>query len=80
MLYIIANSIILVNFIHLNQRKRVNFFRNKIFIITNDDVLHPMLDVANTDNFYNKDKKVATLNEEGRLILIDKDDISYIYG
>lgn len=45
------------------------------YTITKEDVLHPMLDIPNIDKVYNTDEKVPILNSDGKIVLLDKNDI-----
>lgn len=44
--------------------------------ITKDDVLYPVVKIEGEKLPYNEDTRVATLNEQGQIILIDKNDIA----
>ena len=45
------------------------------YTITEDDVLHPMIDIPNIDKVYNTDEKIPILSSNGKIVLLDKDNV-----
>ena len=57
---------------------RYSKFRNiKIvgYDITNDDKLFPVVEFLGSEKLFNSERKVSVLNEDGRIMLIDKSDV-----
>lgn len=45
------------------------------FDVSLDDVLYPVIDIPDSDKVYNIDTKVPSLDENGNIILLDKEDM-----
>ncbi len=59
--------------------ERVNRYKNiRIagYDITNEDILYPVVDIPDADKVYNTSTKVPVLNNDGKIILLDKKDIA----
>lgn len=44
------------------------------YTVTDDEVIYPIIDIKNIDKVYDTTNKIPVLNEQGKVILIDKKD------
>ena len=48
------------------------------YCIDNNDVLHPIVDIPKNDKVFNTESRIASLDIDGRLILLEKDNMRLI--